>query len=267
MILILFPQNKQESLVHTCKLFNLLVSLPSYDTSITGQLFNYIIANVGHAYNDNQEINDEWVVNNYVFEKYSIQKFDSYDTPLPSITIDHENYVEGILLTTLIGAKKKDYLIDVEIIHKAVNSLIARCRMGCSNKPPLFACHSNRDINVGHRNCPVYSSYEAYMALEAYADSYNLIFPITSIKETLTSSEAISFRDMLKAQILRLTEYKNDPDHIANPAIYGSSIKECKRLIEEVEKILASLSDANYAEQKKIYNDSLLKQIQTVIGG
>ena len=257
----------QESLVHTCKLFNLLISLPSYDNTVTAQLFNFIIANIGHAFNDRQEINEEWLVNNYGFEKYSIQKFDSYDSPLPCISIDHENYVEGILLTTLIGAKKKNYSIDIKIIDKAFNSLIVRCKTGCSNKPPLFACHSNRDNSIGHRNCPVYSSYEAYMALEAYADSYNLLYPAISTTGTLTTSEAISFQDTLEAQISRLQTYKDNPDHIANPAVYGSSIEECERLIGEVKKILSGLSDANYAEQKKKYDDNLLKQIQTVIGG
>lgn len=255
----------QESLVHTCKLFNLLISLPSYDNAVTEQLLNFIIANVGHAFNDRQEINEEWLVNNYGFEKYSIQKFDSYDSPLPRITIDHENYVEGILLTTLIGAKKKNYSIDVKIIDKALNSLIVRCKMGCSNKPPLFACHSNRDNSIGYRNCPVYSSYEAYMALEAYADSYNLLYSATNTTEILTTSEAISFKNTLEAQILRLTEYKNDPEHIAKPDIYGLSIKDCDPLIESLNAILEILSDSNYIEQQTIYNDTLLQQIQRIL--
>ena len=177
------------------------------------------------------------------------------------IRVDHENFAEGITLSTLVNLRTCGYEVSEETINTILSLLLNRMSRTIPN---FFRCRSEREKE---RDLwyTVYASYEAYMALEAYVNSYNLFRPAISKTKALTYSEAISFQKALEAQIELLTIYKTNPSHIADPKTYGSSIQDCDRLIKELNAILGVLSDLNYEEQQKIYNDTLLQKIQRIL--
>ncbi len=258
---------EKASLLHTCKFFNLLLSLVSNDDKVvvaTSKLFNHINANIIDVFVDGfNKIDADWLKSNYGFEFYTIQKRNTLDEPYSIINVEHENFIEGILLTTLIFAIRKNYNADLDVVNKVFLALIERGKNTSSSRPPLLACHSKRDKH--NRKCPVYSSYEGYMALEAYANNYDLIYSSKDTLPDLTNPGAIQFHKILLAQIQRLDEFKNEPEHVANLDTYGVSIENCEKLIIKLKELIEKLSDLNYKQTQEEYKE-ILNQIDEILG-
>ena len=251
------------SLIHTCKMVDAFISAnnPDFNDEIINALQMTIL----------KMCEDWFFADTYNYsERFQLLKSDK--TKYQNVL--HESYPESVVLFTIINILKfsltdtaspelKSVVSEqIAAISSTMCYLIKRLEKQRSQVEQFngfFKSHIRR--NDG--DYPIYASAESYKAIIAWEDLLKYLNKISA----LTSIEAISFKDTLEAQISRLQTYKDNPNHIANPAVYGSSIEECEKLIGEVEKILTGLSDANYAEQKKKYDDSLLKQIQTVIGG
>ena len=249
------------SLIHTCKMVDAFISSnnPDFNDEIKNALQMTIL----------KMCEDWFFADTYNYsERFQLLKSDKSKYQ----NILHESYPESVVLFTIINILKYSLtdIASLELktvvsenmtaISSTISYLIKRLEKQRSQVEQFngfFKSHIRR--NDG--DYPIYASAESYKAIIAWEDLLGCL----NKANTLTIAEAISFRDTLKAQIVRLTEYKTDPEHIAKPDIYDSSIKDCERLIEEVEKILAGLSDANYAEQKTIYDNALFQQIQRIL--
>lgn len=247
------------SIIHTCKLVNLILYNKKFNNlelfSEVQDLARYVIDK-----SKSQQI-FEASCKDFYFEYYDLNKLNDLGLYASPIQVDHENFAEGIALSTLIDLQACGYVVKEETINTILNLLLDRMSRTIPN---FFRCRSEREKE---RNLwyPVYASYEAYMALKSYVDNYNIIYPIMHNQDALTIAEAINFQNTLIAQISRLQTYKTDPDHIANPNIYGPSIEDCGPLIGKLEAILEILSDSNYKEQETIYNNTLLQKIRRIL--
>lgn len=161
-------QSPQSSLLHTCKMVDALIL--SEDPNLSDEISNaidYIILSCQSLLNND-------------FKDIDISFYtDNYKLLLPSgeIKISHENYIEGVLLYTLLNIliqnnQSGSYVsskikINKTDIEQVVNSLIKRLvnfqtKEGDYNG--LFMCHVSRNEGM----YPVYASFEGYRAYRMY---------------------------------------------------------------------------------------------------
>lgn len=165
------------SIIHTCKLVNLILYNKKYNGialySDVNDLIQYVLDNTKSL-----EAFDS-LCNEFYFENYALHKLNALGLPAPTIQVDHENFAEGIVLYTLIEIKMNGVLVQDEIIENMLNALIKRMN---PLVPNFYYCRSER---AKENNCwhPVYASYEAYIALNSYIDSLKVN---SSVDITLT---------------------------------------------------------------------------------
>lgn len=148
----------EPSIIHTCKLINVLLYNKEYNN-----LDLYADVNdFAHYIVDNATSLDK--CQPFVFEYYNLHKFTHLGFPARTIQVDHENYVEAIILYTLINIRSSGVELQDDIIKEILNTLI-----GLMNPivPNFCRCRSTRkeSENLWH---PVYASYEAYVAISHY---------------------------------------------------------------------------------------------------
>lgn len=249
------------SLIHSCKMVDAFISSNSheYDDEIISTLQLTIL----------KMCEDWFFADTYNYsERFQLLKSDK--TKYQNIL--HESYPESVVLFTIINILKYSLANiaseelkrvvseNLDTISSTICYLIKRLEKQRSQLDQFngfFKSHIRR--NDG--DYPIYASAESYKAIIIWEDLFDCLNNI----HTLTKSEAISVKNKYEAQILRLTEYKNNPEHIATPEVYASSIKECDVLIEELEELIKKLTDSNYTEQETFYNDNLYKRIKRVL--
>lgn len=162
------------SVVHTCKLLNLLIynkeynQLPLYNNDSIEDLIRFVFDNVR---------SDEKLPNyceSFYFEYYELRKISDLGLCTRTIYVEHENFAEGIILFTAINIGKYCGKFETQVITNMIKSITVSERMS-SSRPYFFLCRSKRE-EKNKCYCPVYSSYEAYRALKNYIDNYNCIY-------------------------------------------------------------------------------------------
>lgn len=151
----------QDSIIHTCKLLNILIDTQQhhlYTYNDTDDFIRYVV----------KSITDESYVSNcekYCFEHYTLQKKNALGASAPPINVDHENYYEAIILSTIARLKMVGYeSITNDVMITILNALIERMN---NIYPPFFKCRSQREAKNGYEY-PVYASYEAFCAITNY---------------------------------------------------------------------------------------------------
>lgn len=155
------------SLLHTCKMVDSLILSENLDyIEELEKAISFIISTC-----NNLDCNFKNVADDFYSERYNLV--------LPSkdeIVICHENYIEGLLLSTLLnillqfnqsGSYISRIKIDVDLVTDIVNKLIIQLeymqtRSGINNG--LFKCHVVRPEGMH----PVYASFEGYNAFRLY---------------------------------------------------------------------------------------------------
>lgn len=252
-------RTESPSLIHTCKLINLILYNNKFNNlylfSEVKALAQYVIDK-----SSTQEV-FESSCNDFYFEYYDLNKFNVLGLPESLIQVDHENFAEGIVLSTLLNLRLNGYTVKVEAINTVLDLLLKHMS---KTAPNFFYCRSHREEEHGLKY-PVYASYEAYMALMVCVDNWNLICATSGTRDSITISDAFGFKEELLAQISRLETYMKDPEHIAQPNLYRSSIDDCVKLIKSLNGIISILSDSNYIEEKNIYDTTLLPSINRIL--
>ena len=137
------------SFIHTCKLINLIL----YNNQYTGVILykdwedfaQYIVSEI-IKYNLDY---DNWP-DLILFEKYSLMKISEFGIKSKPIVIDHENYVYGIAMYTLINMYINGFDVNTQLIENAARVLLSQVTNG------IFRCKSKRDSKC---NFPIYSSW------------------------------------------------------------------------------------------------------------
>lgn len=178
----------QSSLLHTCKMVDAL--LLSEDTE----------------YNDEIEKAVSFIIEqcqtkpNCDFKSEGSDFYsENYNLMLPSgdeITIRHENFIEGVLLYTLINiliqcGKSASYVSKLEIEKSAVSDIVYKLLVQLEDMQTkqgeyngLFKCHVTRSEGI----YPVYASFEGYRAFRMY---------MSLGKNPLTESEKAEIKDLI----------------------------------------------------------------------
>jgi len=178
------PNNECNSVVHTCKLVDLILYNLKYNGFVLYDEWDDLVTFVLNELNDKGAVYDEWE-NLVIFEKYTLHK-QSIITGIASkpITVDHENYVDSIILHCLINALANGYDgIPDDLIDKMAFNLV----QGFTNG--LVKCRSTREKSF---ECPVYTSCEAFITLNFY-DDICLISKREDMYNVIELKKAISY--------------------------------------------------------------------------
>lgn len=253
------------SLIHTCKMVDAFIS--SNNSDFDDEIINAFQMTI-------LKMCEDWFfADTYNYsERFQLLKSDESKYQ----NILHESYPESVVLFTIISILKysltnvasADLKNAVSENMTSVSSTIIYLIRRLENQRSqvdqfngFFKSHIRR--NDG--DYPIYASAESYKAIIAWEDLLTCSSCMEEDNIIDASNNAIQFKKLIEAQIARLTGYKTDTKHIANPAVYEQSIKDCGTLIEKLKAILDILSDSNYAQQKEIYESELIEQIQRIL--
>lgn len=182
------------SLLHTCKTIDALIQSENCDyVDELASAINYVL-NTCRNYCD------------FDFSSTSVDFYsETYNLVLPSedeITIRHENYIEGVLLYSLLNilhlcSQSGSFISKVKIDEGAITSIVNKLIRQLENMQTkegvyngLFKCHVIRPEGMH----PVYASFEGYRAFRMY---------IGLDKHILTETE----KDKLKDEIISFNPF------------------------------------------------------------
>lgn len=167
------PGSHDASLLHTCKLVNLVLFNKHYNQTTLLEdeylqdMVNFVVDNISEEGLKNY-------AEPYIFEVYDLSKTSGLGLLTRTISVDHENCAESILLSTAINIHVHCKSIDSSLISYLTNILTTQERMSLA-KPYFFLSRSPRE-EKNNWHCPVYSTYEAYKALVSFMSHHDLIY-------------------------------------------------------------------------------------------
>lgn len=178
----------QSSLLHTCKMVDAL--LLSEDIEYNNEIEKAVSFIVNQCrIKPNCDFKSE--ASDFYSENYNLVLPSGYE-----ITILHENFIEGVLLYTLINilkqcGKSASYASKLEIDKSAVSDIVYKLLVQLEDMQTkqgeyngLFKCHVTRSEG----SYPVYASFEGYRAFRMY---------MSLGKRPLTESEKAEIKNLI----------------------------------------------------------------------
>ena len=210
----------QSSLLHTCKMVDaLLLSEEAENIDEIEKAISFIIQKCEERSDCN-------------FKNEEIDFFsENYNLVLPSgaeITIRHENYIEGVLLYTLLNIiiqsnKMGSYISKISFNRTTISNIIHRLIVNLEDMQTkqgdyngLFKCHVTRQEGMH----PVYASFEGYRAFRMY---------MSLDKHPLTESEITEIKNLIR---------RNNPFDTDSPYIFISySHADSAVVVQDVQRL------------------------------
>lgn len=235
---------KGSSLIHTCKLINLL-----YYNNKFNCLSNDKIAMLGHfivsrACNPDL-FSTDGISKLICFEPYQLSKVDEFIGPLGTINIDHENYAEGILLYTLINMSANSYPVPMDLIEKVWLALAELSDDDDDASTEFYRCRSTRNSTCHY---PVYASHEAYMAIDSY-----LNLPQSASEPMERNNQIEELKGEIESYIRTLEKFSKDTLTVDKPKYYEHARR---KIAEAIEKCKGALNQTDLEQMKKLYQEA-----------
>ena len=235
--------SSEPSIIHTCKLLNLI---------LYNQRFNKL--------NIYQDVNDiaKYIIDNtreqdvfnagcesFYFEYYDLHKITPLNKPWRPIKVDHENFAEGIALYTLINIQLNGMTVQNDIIESMLNSLIS---LMDNIAPNFYRCRSQRGAK---NNCwyPVYACYEAYLAINRYLELYKL--GINSSQCDEDNKEEL--KKEINEYIQKLTTFSSDTKMVKKPQYYEKAREDIARAINTCN---SALRQESVKQMRKLFQEA-----------
>lgn len=235
---------KGSSLIHTCKLINLLYYNKKYnfiDNDKITMLGHFIVSRA----NKPNLFSSDGISQMICFEPYQLSKVDEFIGLLGNINIDHENYAEGIILFTLINMRANGYPVEPDLIEKNWIALAKLSDDDYDDSIEFYRCRSTRNTTCHY---PVYASHEAYMAIDSYLNLLKI-----SSEPIASNNQFKEQKDEIESYIQALENFSKATLTVDKPQYYEHARG---KILMVIAKCKDALNQTDLTKMKKLYNEA-----------